>query len=69
MSVIKSRRFESTLNSDEKNDVLYLGDRAEPGMISGGSGTSLNSNNNRSSSKLSIRRRRKNQNRSSSTVE
>lgn len=67
MSVIKSRSFESTLNSDEKNDVLYLGDRAEPGIISGGSGTSLN--NNRSSSKLSIRRRRKNQNRSSSTVE
>lgn len=70
MSLIKSKSFESTLNtSDEKNDVLYLGDRAEPGLNSGGSGTSLNSNNNRSSGKLSIRRRRKNQNRSSSTVE
>lgn len=69
MSVIKSKSFESTLNSDEKNDVLYLGNRAEPGSLSGGSGTSLNISNNRSSGKLSIRRRRKNQNRSSSTVE
>jgi hypothetical protein len=68
MSLIKSKSFESTLNSEqEKNDVLYLGDRAEPGK--GGSGGASLSNNNRSSGKLSIRRRRKNHNRSSSDVE
>lgn len=68
MSLIKSKSFESTLNSEEeKNDVLYLGDRAEPGK-GGSGGTSLTSNN-RSSGKLSLRRRRKNHNRSSSDVE
>lgn len=66
MSLIKSKSFESTQSSDEeKNYVLYLGDRAEPGKSGG---ASLN-NNNRSSGKLSIRRRRKNRNRSSSDVE
>lgn len=67
MSLIKSKSFESTLNSeDEKNDVLYLGDRAEPGKS--GRGASL-SYNNRSSGKLSLRRRRKNHKRSSFDAE
>lgn len=66
MSLIKSKSLESTLNrEEEKNYVLYLGDRAEQGKR-GASGTSVN-NNSRSSGKLSIRRRRKN--RSSSDVE
>lgn len=68
MSLIKSKSLESTLCSEENNDVLYLGHRAEPGVSGGGSGTSLNSNNRSSGSKLSIRRRRKNHSRSSNSI-
>lgn len=60
MKLIKSKSFESI----EKNDVLYLGDRAEPGLLHGGSAVSLHSSNRSSVGKLSIRRRRKNHNRS-----
>ena len=64
MSLIKSKSLESTLDmEEEKNYVLYLGDRAEPG------GTSINNSNRSSGSKLSIRRRRKSHARSSSDAE
>lgn len=60
MSLIKSKSL-NDIEYSEKNDVLYLGDRAEPGQP----GSSLNNSTKSTVGKLSIRRRRKNHSHSS----
>lgn len=61
MNLIKSKSL-NDIEYSEKNDVLYLGDRAVPGIASG---SSVNNNSKSSVGKLSIRRRRKNHSHSS----